>query len=175
MLALEIAKQIVDEFTESELNYGVNSIEEEKKILTKLKREGLLKKFQTYHLSDDELDKFIFTRCDTSLDWDTFFTKAGIHYTPKFINDELIYKIYTLHMFSYDNLYLFKQYYDKLYFTELKKIVPTQYQKYVTKELKNFFEADRIDPFTYGRRKLYKYLASYDELVNHDLEITKNL
>ena len=78
-------------------------------------------------------------------------------------------------MFSYDNLYLFKQYYDKLYFTELKKIVPTQYQKYVTKELKNFFEADRIDPFTYGRRKLYKYLASYDEQVNHDLEITKNL
>ena len=92
MLALEIAKQIVDEFTESELNYGVNSIEEEKKILTKLKR----------------------------------VTKAGIHYTPKFINDELIYKIYTLHMFSYDNLYLFKQYYDKLYFTELKKIVPKQ-------------------------------------------------
>ena len=68
MLVLEVAKQIVDEFTESELNYGVNSIEEEKKILTKLKREGLLKKFQTYDPSDDELDKFIFTRCDTSLE-----------------------------------------------------------------------------------------------------------
>ena len=53
MLALEIAKQIVDEFTESELNYGVNSIEEEKKILIKLKREGLLKKFQMDVLSSN--------------------------------------------------------------------------------------------------------------------------
>ena len=56
MLALEIAKQIVDEFTESELNYSVNSIEEEKKILTKLKREGLLKNFRWmyYHPMDNK-------------------------------------------------------------------------------------------------------------------------
>ena len=53
MLDLEIAKQIVDEFTESELNYGVYSIEEEKKILTKLKREGLFKKFQMDVLSSN--------------------------------------------------------------------------------------------------------------------------
>ena len=31
---------------------------------------------------------------------------------------------------------------------ELKKILPPQYQMYVTKELLAFFEYDNIDPFT---------------------------
>ena len=76
-------------------------------ILAKLKREILLKRFQTYHLTDDELDQFIFTRYKTSLEWDDFFYKANLNY-PKFIHDELIYRIYNLQMFTYDNLFIFK-------------------------------------------------------------------
>ena len=89
------------------LNYDIDLVEKEKKILVKLKREILLKRFQTYHLTDDELDQFIFTRYKTSLEWDDFFYKANLNY-PKFIHDELIYRIYNLQMFTYDNLFIFK-------------------------------------------------------------------
>ena len=163
---------IIENFRKRDLNYDIDLVEKEKKILVKLKREILLKIFQTYHLTDDELDQFIFTRYKTSLEWDDFFYKANLNY-PKFIHDELIYRIYNLQMFTYDNLFIFKQYYDKLYMKELQEILPPQYQMYVTKELLAFFEYDNIDPFTYGEKQLLNYLKFYDNNRQYELKIIK--
>ena len=76
-------------------------------------------------------------------------------------------------MFTYDNLFIFKQYYDKLYMKELKKILPPQYQMYVTKELLAFFEYDNIDPFTSGEKQLLNYLKFYDNNRQYELKIIK--
>ena len=76
-------------------------------------------------------------------------------------------------MFTYDNLFIFKQYYDKLYMKELKQILPPQYKMYVTKELLAFFEYDNIDPFTYGEKQLLNYLKFYDNNRQYELKIIK--